>query len=174
MKLRAGENETGEARTERVMAITRQKQKRDISHFVTILLGFIVLVQCHYLLAVMYVIISVMGLMWFLGTICPHCRAYGTPFCKSGYGRLSARLFKKPKEPNFRRAFKRNIVSVTFQWFIPLVAGVWCLYTDYTDLLLITFIMFILVAFIWLPLGSRQKGCKNCPQRDDCSWAPRT
>lgn len=157
-----------------MMAITDEKQKRDISHLITIVLGCIVLIQCNILLTLLYIIISVMGLMWFLGTICPHCRAYGTLHCKSGYGRLSARMFKRPKETNFRKAFKRNIVSVAFQWFIPFFAGLYCLYISYTQLLLITYILFILVAFIWLPLSSRKKGCKNCPQRDECGWAPRT
>ena len=155
------------------MTITNENKKKDISHSITILLGSIVLIQCNFLLTILYVIISVMGLMWFLGTICPHCRAYGTSRCKSGYGRLSATLFNRPKETNFRRAFKRNIVSVTFQWFIPLFAGLYCLYLSYTPLLMSTYILFILVAFLWLPLNSRRKGCKNCPQRNECGWAPR-
>lgn len=155
------------------MAIKDEKQKRDISHFVTILLGCIVLIQCNILLTILYVIISVMGLVWFLGTICPHCRAYGTLHCKSGYGNLSARMFKRPKETNFRRAFKRHIVSVTFQWFIPLFAGLYCLYFDLDYVLLGTFILFVLVAFVWLPLDSRKKGCRSCPQKKDCGWAPK-
>lgn len=145
--------------------------KIDISHHIIIALGIILLLQCSYLLTVLYVIITTSGMIWFMAKICPHCKAFGTSFCRSRYGVLSSRIFKRPKEIDFRRAFKMNIIAVAVQWFIPFFVGIYRLYISYNLMLLLTFILFIIMAFLWLPLVSRKKGCADCPQRNECAWA---
>lgn len=145
--------------------------KIDISHYIIIALGIVLLLQCSYLLTVLYIIITLSGMIWFMAKICPHCKAFGTAYCPSGYGRLSNSIFKRPKKIDFRRAFKTNIIAVAVQWFIPFFAGIYCLYISYDLMLLLTFILFIIVAFLWLPFVSRKKGCANCPQRNGCAWA---
>lgn len=153
------------------MEIKTEKRKKDLSHYITLILGIIVLVQCSFLYALLYAIITFLGMIWFIAKICPHCRAFGTAHCSSGYGRLSSKMFKRPKKIDFKKAFKRNIVVVAFQWFIPLFVGLYCIYLSFDFYLLLTIIIFIIVAFIWLPLVSRKKGCKDCPQKGDCAWS---
>ena len=142
----------------------------DISHALVLTLGTVVLLQCSYLAALLYVVVSLLGSVWFMANICPHCRAYGTMACKSKYGLLSSWLFKRPETIDFRRAFKRNIASVAVQWFIPLLGGIYCLYLSFDIYLLTTLVVFALVAFVWLPVRSRKGGCATCPQRTECGW----
>ncbi len=153
-----------------MIVISSQQHNIDVSHVITIALGIIVLLQISTLLTLLYIIISVLGLIWFMAKICPHCKAFGTPSCQSGYGILSSRMFARPRQINFRRAFKRNIISVAVQWFIPLIAGIYRLYKEFDLYLVLTLILFIVVAFIWLPVVSRKTRCKNCPQKEDCGW----
>lgn len=151
--------------------ISNKQHKFDASHYVVVVLGIIFLLQCGILLALLYAIVTFFGMIWFMAKICPHCKAYGTIYCPSRYGRLSRRIFKRPKKMEFKRAFKRNIWVVSLQWFIPLIAGIYCLFTSFDLYLFLTFIIFIIVAFLWLPLFSRKRGCANCPQRNECAWS---
>ena len=138
-------------------------------HALTVLIGAVLLFLCHPLLSLSYLIVSVVGMLWFWGTICPNCLGYGSRGCPSGHGLISARLFKKAKKPDFKKAFKRNIIAVAVQWFIPLVSIYWIV-TDFDPLKLGMLILFCLVGFIWLPYASRKKGCRRCPQQVDCPW----
>ncbi len=148
-----------------------KKREVDVSHIVVIALGTVILLQRSIPAAVMYVLVSVLGSLWFMARICPHCRAYGTNSCSSGYGMISSRLFRKPEKIDFKRAFSRNIIAVAIQWFIPFLGGIYFLYISFDPYLLITTILFVFVAFVWLPVRSRGKGCARCPQRSDCAWA---
>ena len=150
--------------------MTRKKAKADISHILVLVLGTAVMVQCSYLAALLYVVVAVLGSLWFMATICTHCRAFGTVACKSKYGLMSSRLFKRPEKVDFKRAFRRNIASVAIQWFIPLVGGIYCLSLSFGIYLLATLVVFCLVAFVWLPVRSKKEGCANCPQRTECGW----
>ncbi len=148
----------------------KKERKMDISHFLVIALGVIVIGQCSVILALIFIVLSALGTVWFLATICPHCSGFGNKACPSGYGLVSSRYFKRPVTIDFRKAFRRNIFSVALQWFIPFIVGIWCLITSFDVVLLITIIIFSFVAFIWLPAESKKKGCKNCPQKKNCGW----
>lgn len=150
--------------------MTGKEANVDISHILVMALGTVVLLQCSYLAALLYVIASVLGSIWFMATICTHCRAFGTTSCMSQYGLMASKLFKKPEKTNFKRAFRRNIASVAVQWFIPLAGGIYCLYLSFDVYLQATLVVFILVAFVWLPVKSRKEGCTKCPQRTECGW----
>lgn len=145
-------------------------KKVDISHIVVITLGVLVIGQCSLPWAGLYLLMSVCGVIWFWGTICPHCRGFGSPACPSGYGMISSRFFDKPETVDFRKAFNRNILSVALQWFVPLFSGIVCLYDSFDPVLLATLVVFVLVAFVWLPMTSKRKGCAKCPQRSECGW----
>jgi len=148
----------------------KKKGKLEISHEIVLLLGALVFVQCSWLAALLYLMVSLLGTLWFLFSICPHCLTYGTELCSSGYGLLSSKLFKRREERNFKRAFKRNIWVVALQWFLPLLGGIYCLYLSFDLILLTTVIIFVLIAFVWLPTRSKKEGCARCPQRKDCAW----
>ena len=145
--------------------------KETVPHLLTVVLGAVVVWQCVGWLAGVYIIITIIGLVWFLATICTHCAGYGNNGCPSALGRLSAKLFKRPPSREFNRAFRRNIIAVFPEWFMPVAVGGYCLIQGFEMWHLITLIMFTLVAFVYLPLASRRKGCERCAQRNECSWS---
>ncbi len=138
-------------------------------HFLTLALGTVVMGLCIWWLAPIYLLISLLGLLWFLTHICPYCGAYGSRACPSGYGLISARLVGR-KRGDFRKAFLRNIWSVAIEWFIPLIVAIVFLVLSFDLLLLVVLALFVLVSFVVLPLTTRKKGCSHCPQRKDCPW----
>ncbi len=140
-----------------------------IPHLLTLSLGTILMLKISILLGLIYVLIAASGMIWFFAFICTRCNAYGHRSCPSGYGLISSRFFKKRKG-DFRRAFKLNIISVALQWFIPTGFGVYFLIRSFDPVLLVLFIIFIIVAYVYLPLAARRKGCDACPQRQDCPW----
>ena len=169
----AKENKVKEAAKEnKEKEATKQKRERklDVSHFLVIALGTIVVIQCSPQLAGLYLLITGVGIIWFWRTICPHCKGFASPACPSGYGMISSKYFQRPEVIDFKRAFNRNIISVALQWFIPLIAGIGCLYDSLDLILVVSLMIFILVAFIWLPMTSKKKGCAKCPQRGECGW----
>jgi len=140
-----------------------------LPHILTLVLGTVVMGLCRWWLAPIYLLISFLGLLWFLTHICPYCGAYGSPSCPSGYGLLSVRLVSR-KKGSFRKAFLRNIWSVALEWFIPLITGIVFLVISFDLVLLVLLGLFVLVSFVVLPLTMRKKGCANCPQRKNCPW----
>jgi len=144
--------------------------KVDVSHIMVITLGTIVMAQCSLLLTAVYILITVTGIIWMMATICPHCVGFGSTACPSGYGMISSRFFSKPDKVDFRKAFNRNITSVALQWFIPLITATVCLYDSFDPILTVSLVIFIIIAFVWLPMTSKKKGCAKCPQRNECAW----
>ncbi len=139
-------------------------------HILTILLGSIVVFLAHPLILPMYLVLVAITMVWFWGSICTNCNSWGSRGCPSRYGELSARFFKKAKEPNFRKAFKNNIWTVALQWFFPLLVGLLFLITDFSIVLLLTLGTFCIVGFVILPVLSRGRGCERCPQKNDCPF----
>ncbi|MFO8050456.1 MAG: hypothetical protein R6V01_02000 [Thermoplasmatota archaeon] len=140
-----------------------------LPHLFTITLGSLVMFSCSVWLGIGYLVMSLLGVVWFWATICTRCRAYGSRACPSGYGRISALLFPMRKG-DFKRAFKRNIFSVALQWFVPLIVGIVCMFLHYSMVKVYLFTAFILVAFIYLPLASKGRGCSRCTQKGHCPW----
>jgi hypothetical protein len=140
-----------------------------LPHLFTILLGCIITFLNSWIAGIVYILFVLIGMIWFWSAICTRCYAYGNPACPSGYGLISARLFKK-REGDFSKAFKRNIISVAFQWFIPLGVGVYDAIFDTDPLKIIFLLIFILVAFVYLPLAAKKKGCDKCPQKKECPF----
>jgi hypothetical protein len=142
-----------------------------LPHIITVIMGGVVSFFAHPLILPAYIIIVIITMFWFWGTICTHCYGYGPGRCPSSYGKISARFFKKAERPNFNRAFKVNIWSVALQWFFPFIVGILFLIADFNWPLLISLAVFSLVGFVILPIASQKGGgCKECPQRKDCPW----
>lgn len=144
-----------------------------IPHMITLVLGVVIFGMCHILLAPVYALVAASSMLYFLYNICTRCFGYGSMGCPSGYGILSARMFDRRRDIPFKTAFKKHIWSVAIQWFLPLGAGIACLDFRYPPLdlpLVLAMVVFILVAFVWLPISARHKGCSTCPQSRDCPW----
>jgi hypothetical protein len=123
-----------------------------------------------WLCASAYTIYSVAGAFWIMVFMCPYCDRWNTMNCPCGYGRISARLRQKKDAGRFKEKFKKHIPVIVPLWFIPVVAGVVFLVRSFSRPMVILLVVFVLVAFVILPLFSKRHSCVNCPQRDSCPW----
>lgn len=134
------------------------------------ILGFLIIIQISTLWAIIYAAYAFISVVWFWARICPYCHHFGTHACPCGYGAVSSRLFKKKDSKSFQKVFKRNILIVFPNWFVPIVIAIYLLIYKYTSKVLILTIMFSIIGFIIIPLISKFVGCKNCEIKDDCPW----
>jgi len=134
------------------------------------ILGFLIINQLSTIAAVIFAIYAFVSVVWFWARICPYCHHYGTYACPCGYGVISSQLFTRKDSNSFQKVFRRNILIVFPNWFVPLGIAVYLLITDYTVKVLILTIIFSLIGFIIIPLISKLVGCKNCEIKEDCPW----
>ena len=142
-------------------------------YMLTGLLGALVCWEAHWALAVVQLAATVLGPLWIMLRVCPNCFLYGSPACPSGYGLASSRMVKKGDPDRFADAFSLHITAVAPMWFIPLAAVAFLLVTgDGVPWLMV--LIFVLVAFVGVPLKARYYTCARCPKRADCPWGSRT
>ena len=142
-------------------------------YIATGLIGAWICLQVHWVLAVVQLAASVLGPIWIMARVCPSCLLYGSSACPSGYGLVSSRLVERGDPDRFREVFNLHVTAVAPMWFIPIGAVVYLLVTGETVPWLVT-VVFILVAFIGVPLKARYYTCARCPKRSDCPWGSRT
>ena len=121
-------------------------------------------------LAAGYVVYGILGALWIILFLCPHCPSFGKWTCPCGYGVLSARLRRQGDTSRFGREFKRHIAVIVPLWIIPLVLGGIGLARGFSWPAAGVLAAFVLNSFVILPLVSRIHGCKDCAQREDCPW----
>ena len=110
------------------------------------------------------------GAVWVMVFICPWCHFYATRLCPCGYGRIAPRLRRRRGPDGFARQFRRHIPVIVPLWFIPPAAGTWFLAQGFSWTLAALLALFIVNAFVVLPILARRYGCARCPQRDGCPW----
>ena len=142
-------------------------------YIATGVVGALICLRVHWVLAVVEIIASVLGPLWIIVRVCPTCLLYGNPACSSGYGLVSARLVDKGDPERFGHVFSLNLYAVIPMWFLPLAAGIYLFAIDETVPWLIL-IVFLLVAFVAVPLKARYITCAKCPRRSTCPWGSRT
>ncbi|MDP4223266.1 MAG: hypothetical protein Q8868_08140 [Bacteroidota bacterium] len=134
------------------------------------ILGFLIIYRVSAAGAVLFGGYIIFSVVWFWARICPYCHHYNTLACPCGYGAISPKLFRKKSDKSFKKVFRRNIVVVFPNWFIPLAAALYLILTGYTSLVLALTVSFVLIGFVIIPLISKLVGCKNCEIREDCPW----
>jgi hypothetical protein len=117
-----------------------------------------------------YVIYSVVGALWIIVFLCPFCERHNTMCCPCGYGRIAAKLREKNDVNRFREKFRRHIPVIVPLWFIPIIAGVVFAVRGFSLSMVILLVVFVLVAFVLLPLFSKRHSCVRCPQKESCPW----
>jgi hypothetical protein len=142
-------------------------------YIATGVLGALICLRVHWVLAVIEIIASVLGPLWVIVRVCPTCHLYGNPACSSGYGFLSARLVDKGDPERFGHVFSHNMYAVMPMWFLPMAAGIYLIAIGETVPWLLL-ILFVLVAFVAVPLKARYITCVKCPRRSTCPWGSRT
>lgn len=113
---------------------------------------------------------TLFSVVWFWAKICPYCHHYETYACPCGYGIISPKLFKKRETTSFKRVFRRNILIVFPNWFVPVLIAIYLLATRFEKEVLYYTIIFSITGFVVIPVISKLVGCKNCEIKDDCPW----
>lgn len=123
-----------------------------------------------WLAASAYFAYAVAGTVWIIFFVCPHCQYYATRSCPCGYGQIAAKLVPRKSENQFARQFRRHIPVIVPLWLIPVVAGIAFYLQAHSGVMLTLLAVFVVDAFVVLPLISRLYGCGHCPQKTDCPW----
>ena len=110
------------------------------------------------------------GALWIMRFVCPYCEHYGTRACPCGYGQIAAKLTPRQSENQFARQFRTHIPVIVPLWVIPMAAGITFYVRDRSSVMLGLLMVFVVDAFVVLPLVSRLYGCGHCPQKHDCPW----
>lgn len=134
------------------------------------ILGFLIVNIISTVAAIIFAIYAVTSVMWFWARICPYCHHFETYACPCGYGIISSRLFSRKDSSLFSKVFKRNILIVFPNWFIPFFVGIYLLIAQYSVKALVLMVTFSIIGFIIIPLISKFVGCKNCEIKEDCPW----
>lgn len=134
------------------------------------LLGAAIIWGIHPVLSLAFLAYCGLSIVLFWRLICPWCHHYGTAACPCGYGRIASRLFEKKTGKEFKLVFRRNIAVVFPAWFVPIVAGIYLLLTNYSRGLLVLFLAFCLVGFVCIPAISKFVGCRSCEIKEECPW----
>ncbi len=142
----------------------------NIPTLLLILLGFIIIYQVSLAGAFAFGIYALFSIVWFWAKICPYCHHYDTRACPCGYGKISARLFKRNDNKSFRKVFRRNIAFQFPNWFVPLAIAVYLISTSYSKANLYLTVSFTVIGFIIIPAISKLVGCKSCEIKEDCPW----
>ncbi len=117
-----------------------------------------------------YFTYGVAGALWIMVLVCPYCGYYDTRACPCGYGVLSAKLVTKGPHECFAEKFRRHIPVIVPLWLIPVVCGGVALFRAFSWLIVVLGLAFVVNSYVILPLVSKRRGCKECPQKDGCPW----
>ena len=141
-----------------------------------------------------YLIYGVAGSLWIIVFVCPYCRYWDTRACPCGYGRIAAKLRGRkaacpPYHPSdvfspaldtlgrradrFNEKFKKHIPVIVPLWLFPVFTGAVLVIHSFSWMLLVLLVVFVLDAFVVLPLLSVKHGCRGCPQKSTCPWMGR-
>lgn len=132
--------------------------------------GSIILFLLWWPLALIYALYCALSIVMFWAFICPYCSHFGTGACPCGYGSVAPRYFKK-KQGEFPKVFKKNIVIMFPCWIVPVLGGIYILYSAFSILVAILFLAFCIDAFAVIPGISRFIGCRDCENKEGCPWA---
>ena len=142
----------------------------NIPTLVLFILGFLIINLVSLTGAIIFGAYALFSVVWFWARICPYCHHYGTYACPCGYGAISPIFFKKRDSRSFRKVFRRNLLVVFPNWFVPFGVAVYLLINHYNTYILVLTILFSVIGFVLIPVISKQVGCKNCEIKDDCPW----
>ncbi len=120
--------------------------------------------------ALCYILYGIAGSIWLMIFVCPHCSGYNSNGCPSGYGKLSAKMVKKKNQDFFAQKFRKHIPAIVPLWIIPVLFGVIGLIQNFSWLILFLVLIFVIDAWIILPMLSKKEGCSRCPQKKQCPW----
>jgi len=143
--------------------------------FVGFAAGLMVLAQLGTWAWVGYLVLYLLEMAAVLAFACTRCCYYGKS-CGTGYGRLSALLFKKGEEEEFHKATSHKVAGIlmliTFP--LPILGGIASLIVGFSLYRLVLFLVLIglmVIGFVTRP----RLVCGHCKQAESgrCMMAPR-
>jgi hypothetical protein len=117
-----------------------------------------------------FLLYGIAGALWIMIFVCPYCGYWNTKSCPCGYGRIASKFRKKQPIESFSEKFKKHIPVIVPLWLIPVLVSVPLVIRSFSWVLATLLVIFVIEAFLVLPLVSTRHGCKDCPQRDTCPW----
>jgi len=117
------------------------------------------------IISVLYALFLIIMLLFVLRKhLCTHCYYYGK-LCSTGWGKLSALMFKK-NSGNYQLGVKLAGITWILATAIPIVGIIAALVLDYSPSNLIFLILFILLTPV--NFVSHKKACEKCKMRFIC------
>src|SRR4030042_5482935 len=103
--------------------------------------------------------------------VCTNCYYYGK-WCSTGWGKLTALLFKKGSVDKFSKSAGIKLAPLTYGMLslIPLILVVIALVKDFTVPKLVVLILLLLISG-YSAVGNRKKSCANCKMKTICPGA---
>jgi hypothetical protein len=135
------------------------------------LLGALLIGWIGWPLAVAYLVLAVLGNIFYMYWVCPYCGHYQLGTCPAAFDVISGKIFKPMPGRTFRRQFTLGTIVLGPGWFLPPLAGLYLLITGFSWLTLIVLIAFCVVGFWLLPKQS-QSHCEDC-ETVDCPRRPK-
>ena len=130
-------------------------------------LGAVVVGVLWWPLALVYLGYGVLSTFLFIALICPYCSNYHTRSCPNAYHLLS---ISRPRGGRkFADQFNRYVYVTFPAWFVPPAVGLYLLIANFSWLVLVLVILFVLFGFVVVPRLSRDvcatcKNARNCPR----------
>jgi len=107
----------------------------------------------------------------YMAWVCPYCGHYRLASCAAGFDLLSAGRFRPRPGRSFGSEFRRRSWVLYPGWFLPPVAGLYLLLSDFSWPVAVLLLVFCLDAF-WLLPKAAQKHCAAC-ETSDCPRYPK-
>jgi asparagine N-glycosylation enzyme membrane subunit Stt3 len=133
-------------------------------------LGIYVLFELHQMLAIVYIVYSVMALTLILTlSRCVNCFYHGR-LCNTGWGKIAAYLFKKGDESKYVDRYDYAIF-LHLLWLIPLLAAALQAVRRRNILSLAILAAYLFALFVE-KIILKKLCCKRCHQKDFCPAVP--
>jgi hypothetical protein len=133
-------------------------------------LGIYFLIGLKEMLAIIYIIYTIMALTLILPlSRCVNCFYHGK-FCNTGWGRIAAYLFKKGDESKYVEHYNYAIF-LHLLWLLPLLVGLLQLVRKRNIGILVILVIYVFVLFVE-KVVLKKLCCKRCHQREFCPALP--
>ena len=133
-------------------------------------LGIYILLGFHYMLAIIYIIYSVITLTLILPlSRCVSCFYHGK-LCNTGWGKIAAYLFKKGDESKYVEHYNYAIF-LHLLWLIPLLVALLQSVRQRDLFALSIFVIYLFILFVE-KIILKKLCCKRCHQREFCPAVP--
>jgi uncharacterized membrane protein YccF (DUF307 family) len=133
-------------------------------------LGIYVLLDLHYMLAIVYILYSLIALTLILPlSRCVSCFYHGK-FCNTGWGRVAFYLFKKGDESKYVDHYNYAIF-LHLLWLVPLLIALLQLVRKRNILALSILVTYLFILFLE-KIVLKKLCCKRCHQKEFCPALP--